>query len=461
MADFRIYNTLTKKKELFEPLKSGRASLYHCGPTVYDRAHIGNLRAYVFADTLRRALEYFDYEVDQAVNITDVGHLASDADAGDDKMTKALKREGLPFTLEAMRDVGTKYADLFKQDLVNLNIETPKAFPRASDYIKEDIDIILELEKKGLTYKTSDGIYFDISKFPGYGKLGDIKLGGLKKGARVETNSEKRQQSDFALWKLDAKLGWESPWGCGFPGWHIECSAMSRAVLGQPFDIHTGAIDLIPTHHNNEIAQSEAAFGVPLARYWMHNEFLNTGAAKMAKSTGSGITLESLKDMTISPLAYRYWLLMAHYRTPASFSPDAVKGAQSALIRLMDTVSSFPEGGTVIETYEERFKTFIGDDLDTPKAVALIWELLKDTAQTPADKRATILRFDTALGLKLGSVPAPAPEEVPSEITALAEAREEARKEKDWVKADALRIELASRGYEVLDGPNGYHIRSI
>jgi cysteinyl-tRNA synthetase len=474
-TDIQLYNTLSKKKEVFKPLKKGVVGMYHCGPTVYDRAHIGNLRSYVFADTLRRMFEYNGYKADQVINITDVGHLTSDADQGDDKMTKALIRENMPLTLAAMHDVGTKYFQAFVEDLKNLNIELPRAFPRASDTIQDDIEFIKKLESKGFTYITSDGVYFDTSKFKGYGKLGgneaesetDVK-------GRINQNSEKKDFRDFAVWKLSKKenvgeastapLGWDSPWGKGFPGWHIECSVMSRNELGQPFDIHTGGIDHIPVHHNNEIAQSEAAFGEPLANYWMHNAFITIKKAKMAKSEGNFITLSSLEEEQISPLAYRYWLLTGHYRSPLNFTQTAVQSAQKALIRLLATLSGYPEGGIIIEAYKQRFQAFINDDLDIPQALALIWDLIKDPAYPPENKRATVIDFDCVLGLNIAAVPymngleEAAVEDAPLEITVLAEARLEARRAKDWAKADALRSEIQERGFDVVDTDNGFKI---
>ncbi len=457
--DIKLYNTLTRTKETFKPIKKGVVSMYHCGPTVYDYAHIGNLRAYVFADILRRTFEYNSYIVHQVINITDVGHLVTDGDDGEDKMTKALKRENKPFTLPAMRDVATFYFDKFVEDLKALDIELPQEFPRASDHIQDNIIFIQELEKKGFTYKISGGVYFDISKFPSYGKLGNISIDTLKDGARLAVNPEKKHPADFVLWKLDSKIGWESPWGTGFPGWHIECSVMSRKYLGQPFDIHTGGVDHISVHHNNEIAQSEAAYGEPLAHYWMHGAFITVNDAKMAKSAGGFATLKTLGDETISPLTYRYWLLTAHYHSPVDFSLEAVQGAQNALIRLLVTMSNLPDGGKVNSGYTERFQTHVNDDLDMPKAVALMWDLLKDTAISDADKHATILDFDKVLGLNLGSVVKVAEEKIPDEITALAEAREDARKEKDWVKADALRQEIEARGFEVFDTETGFQLR--
>lgn len=452
-----IHNTLSHKKEVFEPQSAGKVSMYHCGPTVYDFAHIGNLRSYVFADILRRTFEYNSYQVKQIINITDIGHLVNDGDDGEDKMTKALKREGKNLDLTSMINIGTKYFDAFVADLQSLNIETPTKFPRASDHIEEDIEIIKLLESKGFAYKTSDGLYFDTSKFPKYGKLGNIRMNTENDRARITSNPDKRNPIDFSLWKFDSKIGWESPWGKGFPGWHIECSAMSKKYLGQPFDIHTGGIDHIPVHHNNEIAQSEAAFDGPLATYWMHNEFMNASNEKMGKSKGNFFKLSELLDQAISPLSYRYWLLTAHYRSPVNFTFEAVHGAQNALIRLMKTVVSYPKGGKVISEYKEKFLTCINDDLNTASALALAWELVADANVSGEDKRATIIDFDRVFGLKLDSVPEIAEDNspVPAEITALKEARDEARKSKDWAKADALRKEIEDRGFEVFDGKDG------
>jgi len=462
--EIKLHNTLSGKKEIFKPIQAGKVGMYNCGPTVYDRAHIGNLRAYIFADTLRRMFEYNGYSVKQIVNVTDVGHLSGenlgDADSGQDKMTKALVRENMPLTLSAMKEVATKYFDSFVEDMKDLNIELPEAFPRASETVEEDIQLIELLEKNGFTYITSDGVYFDTSRFKEYGKLGNIKIGALKEGARVALNSEKKNPTDFALWKIaTGDIGWSSPWGKGFPGWHIECSTMSRMYLGQPFDIHTGGIDHIPVHHNNEIAQSEAAFGVPLANYWLHNEFMNIKNSKMAKSDGNFLTLGSLEAKHISPLAYRYWLLTAHYRSPVNFTFSAVESAQTALIRLLATVSEYPLGGKIDLMYQEKFKSFINDDLDTSRAIALVWDLFKDSKIDPADKRATVIDFDRVLGLNIASLPhskgfdsdETAPSNIPIEITVLAETREEARKAKEWVKADAIRKEIQDRGFDVID----------
>ena len=437
--------------------------MYNCGPTVYNYAHIGNLRAYVFADTLRRALEWNGYKVKQVMNITDVGHLTSDADEGEDKMTKALKKEGLSLTLEAMKEVGEKYTKIFLGDLSALNIETPDEMPRASEHIKEDIEIIKKLEEKDFAYKISDGVYFDTAKFPSYGKLGNIKHEGQKEGARVTPNPEKHNPADFTLWKFDSKLGWDSPWGKGFPGWHIECSAMSRKYLGQPFDIHTGGVDHIGTHHNNEIAQSEAAFGVPLANIWMHNEYLNIAEGKMAKSGENFLTLQLIIKKGISPLAYRYYLLGANYRTPMAFSSESLEAAKNALARLVASLASLPEGGEINGDYEEKFGEVLNDDLNTPVALSLIWEILDDKKVSPEDKRATILKFDEALGLNLTKLIKKElePIKIPPAVEDLLKERKTARAEKNWNQADKLRDEIKKFGFDVKDSEDGSQIKKL
>ncbi len=446
-----LHNTLTGSKEEFKPLKEGSVSMYNCGPTVYDYAHIGNLRAYVFADTLRRMFEYNGYKINQVINVTDIGHLSSDSDDGEDKMTKALKREGKPLTLTAMREVADFYFEKFKDDLKNLNIETPEHFPFASDHIQEDIELVEKLEKGGLTYKTSDGIYFDIKKFPDYGKLGNIKLSDDSE-SRIGVNPEKRNSQDFAVWKFNSELGYNAPFGKGFPGWHIECSAMSVKYLGPEFDIHTGGIDHIPVHHNNEIAQSVCA-GDPYAHYWMHNAHLNiateNGEDKMAKSGGNFITLNTLREKKIDPLALRYVFLGARYSSPLTFSWETLEGAQTALNRIRQKVSKLPEGGDVAET---DFLKFINDDLDTPKALALISEVLNSESISDADKKETILTMDSVLGLELGRVTNIV---IPDEVLKLMQERDVARAEKDFAKSDELRNEIERHGFKVKDTESG------
>ncbi len=462
-----LFNTLTGRKEDFKSLNVGQVTMYNCGPTVYNHAHIGNLRAYVFADVLRRVFEYNGYKVKQVVNITDVGHLTSDADDGDDKMSRALEREGKPKTIEAMREVAEFYAESFVQDLKDLNIELPHELPRATDHIAEDIEIIKILEEKGFAYKTSDGLYYDISKYPDYGKLGNIKLGGLLPGARIDINTEKRGASDFALWKFSTTgIGWESPWGKGFPGWHIECSAMSRRYLGQPFDVHTGGIDHIPVHHNNEIAQSEAAFGVPLANYWLHNEHLNLSGEKIAKSTGNALYLKDLVTKGISPLAYRYFILLAGYRTPVTFHEEVVaKTAVTSLQRVYRELSELPEGGTVSSVYKEEFLSAVNNDLNTALGISVVYKVLNDGALSPEDKLATLLDFDRVLGFKFAQgradVLAQKNITVPNDVRALLDLREKARTQKDWKHADIIRDQIREKGFEVKDGEQGQEVKLL
>jgi cysteinyl-tRNA synthetase len=479
--NLQFYNTLTRQKEVFEPLKPGQAGLYHCGPTVYDYAHIGNLRAYVFADVLRRALENNGFAVKQVVNITDIGHLISDADEGEDKMTKALRRESKELTLENMLAVGTFYMQAFLNDLDALNIKRPHVLPRASEHIPEQIKLISRLDEKGFVYKTSDGLYFNISKFPRYADFARLNMEREQAGARVEVNKEKKHPADFALWKFNAELGWETPWGKGFPGWHIECSAMSMAHLGEQLDIHTGGIDHIPVHHTNEIAQSEAATGQQFAKYWMHSEFLNMAENKMAKSEGNVIRLQTLAERGFSPLAYRYLLLTAHYRSPLIFSWEALAGAQTALTKLIRLFtncmkSDFMHVGrrtsNIGSEYKKMFEQLIADDLDTPKALALVWDMVKDNRLDDEEKGGLLLDFDRVLGLgftdgrseeltALAKGDEIAVTDLPENIQKMVNEREVARESKDFEKADALRKELALAGYSTEDREGGPAVRQI
>jgi cysteinyl-tRNA synthetase len=456
----RLYNTLTGEKEEFKPIDPSLVRIYTCGPTVYNYAHIGNLRAYVFADILRRTLLYNGYKVKQVMNVTDVGQLVSDADEGEDKMTKGLRREGMPITLEAMRGLGERYVEAFVADLDALNIMRPSEIPKASDHIAEDIEIIKILADKGIAYKTSDGVYFDTAKFPEYGKLGNINLSGQRDGARVAANSEKRSQRDFSLWKFNAELGWQSPWGKGFPGWHVECSAMSRKYLGQPFDIHTGGVDHIPVHHNNEIAQSEAAYGAPLANYWMHNEFINVSGGKMAKSGENFLTLKALSGQNVSPLAYRYYLLGAKYGTPLKYEEPPLS-LHATLENLRQRLLALPEGGKVDLGWRQKFLEAVNDDLNTPAGLAVLFAVLDDTKIPAEDRRATVFDFDRVLGLGLADAKIPPPEEVPAEIQKLASEREAARAAKNFKKSDELRQLIREKGFEINDTDTGSDIKPL
>ncbi len=467
----KLYNTLTLKKEEFNSINARRAGIYTCGPTVYDYAHIGNLRSYIFADILKRVLKYNGYVVKHVMNITDVGHLVSDEDSGEDKMTKALARENKPLTLEAMKELADFYAERFKEDIAILNIEMPDVIPKASEHIEEDIEIIKKLEEKDFIYKTSDGIYFDISKFPEYGKLGGLKQTDAEEYARIEANTEKRNSRDFALWKFSTPtypppyqgetetLGWESPWGKGFPGWHIECSAMSVKYLGQPFDIHTGGIDHIPVHHQNEIAQSESAYEKPLANYWLHGEFLVIDHKKMAKSDGTFITLKDIKEKKINPLAYRFLALSAHYRSLLNFSWEALENAENGLKHLYNQIIKLGEAaGKINQEYKNKFLEKINDDLNMPQAMAVISDLLKSDLSN-ADKLATILDFDKVLGLRLAEILVK--QETPDMVLELVEKREKMRREKKWKESDELREQIRGLGYEIEDSGDEYILRKL
>ncbi len=464
LPEISFYNTESKKLELFKPISNKTVSIYSCGPTVYDYVHIGNLRSYVFSDILKRTLLINGYTVNQTINITDFGHLTDDGDAGEDKMMKGLKREGLPVTLDSMRELSDTYIDAFYDDIDSLRILPPTTWSRASDYINSQIRLIETLSEKGYTYETSDGVYFDIQKYPNYGRLGNIDLEQLKSGARVEVNTEKRHPADFAVWKK-GQLGWESRWGKGFPGWHIECSAMAMATLGKEIDIHTGGIDHIPVHHNAEIAQSECATGKKFVRYWMHNAFITIDNTKIAKSLGNSITLRHLFDRGFTGDDYRYWLLTAHYRSPINFSWDALTAAKQALYRLKRFVyedyKQIP--GLPNQDYVKKFKQFLANDLDTPSAIALLWEVTKDDSLTNKEKCATIHYMDNVLEIGLSddldsgkkTLGIVGSSDIPAEIQELINNREAARIARNWLEADKFRELLNLKGYSVEDTPYG------
>lgn len=462
-----FYNSLANKKEIFTPLSDKRVTVYSCGPTVYDHIHIGNLRAYLLPDLIKRVLIYNGYDVAHVINFTDFGHLTDDGDEGEDKMMKALKREGKPITLAAMREVAEIYIQSFKDDNAVFHNIPPTKYTPASDYIDDEIRLVKTLYEKGYAYEISDGIYFDISKFPTYGQIGNIDVQKLRDGARVEINPEKHHPADFALWKKSL-LGWESDWGKGFPGWHIECTAMVFATLGKQIDIHTGGEDLKYTHHNGEIAQAEAVTGKPYVGYWLHNAHLSVDNTKISKSLGNGIRLSGLVDRGIPPLAYRYWLLTAHYRSPVNFTFEALTAAKQALFRLKRFV--FEEckntSGKPSTDYLSRFTTFINDDLDTPRAVALMWEVVKDATLSNPDKVATLRDMDSVLDIglsddtetvtrELGIVEA---DSLPEEIQKLLDERTLARNIQNWDEADRIRQTLNYKGYIVEDTPQGQKI---
>ncbi len=466
----RLYSTETREMAYFVPRQEPVITLYTCGPTVYDYAHIGNLRPYVFADILKKTLVYNGYEVRNTINLTDFGHLTDDADYGEDKIMKGLKREGKPITLEAMRELTDIYIDAFKVDIKKLRIDEPTTFSRASDYLREQIDLIKTLEEKGYTYETSDGVYFDIAKFPAYGRLGQIDISKLKAGARVEENSEKHHPADFAVWKK-GELGWDSRWGKGFPGWHIECSAMAMATLGKEIDIHTGGIDHIPVHHNAEIAQCECATGKQFVRYWLHNAHLQIDNSKIGKSLGNAITLRQLSDAGFSGDDYRYFLLLAHYRSPLNFTFEAMRAAKQALFRLKRYVYEDYQNKptTPHPDYLERFHEYINHDLDTPQAIALLFEVTKDDRLTPGEKCATMQAMDVVLdiGLRdkrdvgLASIGVVSAVDIPAAVTALMQERDVARQGKNWSESDRLRTLINEAGYAVEDTPQGTKVSKL
>jgi len=451
-----LYDTYTRSMREFQPLNPGEAGLYTCGPTVYDYAHIGNLRTYVFEDLLRRVLEFNGYRVKHVMNITDVGHLVSDSDSGEDKMEKGSRRTG-----KTAWEIAEFYTEAFRQDLARLNIQEPTIWCRATDHIREQIDLIQCIEAKGFTYQTSDGIYFDTAKLPDYGIMARLDIEGLQAGARIEMG-EKRNLTDFALWKFSPvdqqrQMEWDSPWGKGFPGWHIECSAMSARYLGSFFDIHCGGEDHIPVHHTNEIAQTEACYGTRLANFWMHGYFLQLDSAKMSKSSGEFLRLQLLIDKGYDPLAYRFFCLSASYRAKLNFNWESLDGSAKALDRLRTAVYELGAPGSVDEDFMDRFSSSINDDLNMPRAVALVWDVLKSDLPS-AVKKATLLEFDRVLGLGLAGWK-PKDEEIPAELASLLDARKQARVEKRWKDADAIRDQIFAAGYEILDTPQGQKLK--
>lgn len=449
-----LYDTWTRSVREFTPLKPGEVGLYTCGPTVYNYAHIGNLRTYLFEDGLVRTLRLNGYRVNHVMNITDVGHLVSDGDEGEDKMEAGSRRTGqTAWTIAAL------YTDAFRADLKSLNITEPDIWCKATDHIAEQISFIQEIEKKGYTYRTSDGIYFDTSKQPDYGYLGRLDIAGLQAGARVDLG-EKKNPTDYALWKFSApeekrQMEWDSPWGRGFPGWHIECSAMAHKYLGDYFDIHCGGEDHITVHHPNEISQTEAAYGTRLANFWMHGYFILLNSSKMSKSSGEFLRVQLLIDKGYDPIAYRYLCLTAHYRSQLTFSWEALDAAQTGLERLRQAVFALGESAKTPDAdFMSRFVEKLNDDLNFPQALALTHELLRaDLA--PAVKKATLLKFDEALGLGFATW-APLVIEVPANVRAVADARWAARNAKDWAEADRLRGELTTLGWTMKDGKDSY-----
>jgi cysteinyl-tRNA synthetase len=457
MISLQLFDTYERKVRPFEPLEAGKVGMYCCGPTVYNFAHIGNLRTYIFEDLLRRVLILNGYDVNLVMNITDVGHLTSDADTGEDKMTVGAKRTGL-----TAWELADKYGKAFKADLAALNITEPSIWCKATDHIVEQIEFIADLESKGYTYRTEDGIYFDSRKLNSYGYLARLNIEGLQEGARVD--SERRFVTDFALWKFSPKdeqreMEWESPWGIGFPGWHIECSAMAAKYLGDYFDIHCGGEDHISIHHSNEIAQTEASRGTRLANFWMHGYFLQLNDSKMSKSTGEFLRLETLLEGELSAMSYRYFCLSAHYRTQMSFSWESLEANNVALGRLYQTAFNWGEPTVVDKDFYAAFLDFVNDDLNLPRALALTWDLVKSDLED-GSKKATLLAFDQIFGLDIAAWQ-PELVEIPEHIVKLADDRAAARKDKNWQLADEIRANLLSEGYEVEDTRDGPRINKI
>ena len=458
----QLYNSLERKKSEFSPIQPGKVGLYTCGPTVYNFAHIGNLRTYIFEDILKRVLRYNDFQVKHVMNITDVGHLTGDRDMGEDKMEKGARREG-----RTAWEIAEFYTRAFESDIALLNIIEPDIWVKATDTISDQIELIKILEAKGYTYRTGDGIYFDTARFKGYTRLSHQNIESLREGARVEKNPEKRTATDFALWKFSPEgvrrqMEWDSPWGTGFPGWHIECSAMSMKYLGEQLDIHCGGTDHIDVHHTNEIAQSEAATGSKFFNFWMHGAFLIiAGGKKMAKSEGNFLTLQNaFVNKGISPLVYRFAAFQTHYRKPMEYSEESIQAARNGLQHLQNQVrqtaqNSTGQKGAVQEEFKTKFLEAINDDLNMPRAMAVVQEMLK-SSMGDADKHATILDYDRVLGLSLDQVDKL--EELPQEINSLVAERQAARDAKDWAASDRLRDTIQDLGYLVQDTKEGMQV---
>ena len=459
----KLYNTLSREKEIFTPIDPKEVHIYTCGPTVYNYPHIGNYRAYVFGDILKRYLKYAGYNVKHIMNITDI----------DDKTIRDSIAQH-----KSLKEFTEFYTEGFYKDRDNLNIVPADLYTKATDYIPEMVEIIEKLLEKGFAYKGEDGsIYFDIKKDKEYGKLSHFKLEDLKDNAQGRLKKdeyEKENAHDFALWKIwdkeDGDVYWDADFSKGLPreseallrgrpGWHIECSAMSIKNLGESFDIHTGGVDNIFPHHENEIAQSECATGKQFVKYWLHNEHLMVDGKKMSKSAGNFYTLRDLIEKGVNPLAFRYWLYTGHYRTKVNFTLEALEGSQTALLKLFEGYKALGDDiGVANLDYVAKLKESMNDDLNTPQAIALVWELIKDSNISNADKKATLLDFDRVLGLDLEKIKE---DSIPDEVLAIAEEREQARKNKDFQKSDELRTKINSLGYEVKDNTGGFKISKI
>lgn len=457
----KFYNTLTRKKDIFMPLDSKEVRIYSCGPTVYKNATIGNMRTNIFQDVLRRVLRYNGYNLKHVMNITDVGHLVSDGDEGEDKMLKSAREEH-----KSPIEIAEYYTKNFFDDLEALNIEKPEVICKATEHIKEMLEYVEKLMKNGYAYETSTAIYFDVSKLDKYGILSGINLEDQKSGARVEVDKEKRNPYDFALWIKAPEnhlMKWDSPWGPSYPGWHIECSAMGQKYLGEQFDIHTGGIDLVPTHHENEIAQSKGACGKIPARYWLHGEYLLINGGKMSKSLGNVYMLEDIRDRGYNPIVYKLFSYSCHYRNKLNFTWEGIESASKSLERLKDGYRKHLNGTDVVEqeivnSFENKFHEAINDDLNMPLAMGVVWEVVRYEKKNKllAD---LLIKFDTVLGLNIDKQEEK--EEIPQEIIDLAKQREKARIEKNWAESDMLRDKIKEKGYIVKDSKEGTIIEKV
>ena len=456
--DIFFYNTLSKKKEIFKTIEKDNVKIYSCGPTVYKDATIGNMRTSLFQDTLRRVLKYNGYKIKHVMNITDVGHLVSDGDDGEDKMIKSAKEEH-----KTPLEIAEHYTKLFFKDLERLNIETPEIVCKATEHIKEMLEMVEKIVKNGYGYETSTAIYFDVSKLDDYGLLSGIKLDDQKSGARVDVDPEKRNPYDFALWIKAPKehlMKWDSPWGPSYPGWHIECSAMSTKYLGEEFDIHTGGIDLIPTHHENEIAQNKGACGKIPAHYWLHGEYLLIDGGKMSKSLGNVYLMNDIINKGYDPLTYRLFNYSCHYRGKLNFTWEGMNSSAISLSRLREGYQKHLIGNEevsedIIFDMENRFHQAINDDLNMPLAMSIVWEAVKYPKKSNSIAKL-LEKFDTVLGLKINQKEEI--KEIPQEILNLVEQRKQARIEKNWSESDRLRDLIKEKGYTVKDTKDGMEI---
>ena len=466
-----LFNTKGRRLQDFKSIKEGEVGMYSCGPTVYGRAHIGNMRAYVFADTLKRVLMYAGYKVNHVMNITDVGHLTSDADEGEDKLAKAARESH-----ETAWEISKRWTEQFFKDTKSLNVLPVTIACKATEHIAEQIELVKTLEEKGYAYRTSDGIYFDTAKFPRYGEFAHLDIEGLQAGIRVDM-SEKRNKTDFALWKFSKPtekrdMEWDSPWGVGFPGWHIECSAMSMKYLGKHFDIHTGGIDHVTIHHTNEIAQSECATGEPFVNYWIHCEFLTmSNAEKMSKSLGNVVNIDTLREYGIKPLAFRYLCLNAHYRKQLLYSKEILMGANNAYNKwcaFMDNLKAenpqllpLAQLSEASKKYLDEFKQGIFNNLNTPQALATMWNLIHDKNINNDEKYTLLMEFDKVFGLTEVEPEKPADVDIPAEVLDLLDQRNRYRAEKNWAQADAARDAIKAKGYTIVDTKEGSKLQKI